>query len=579
MSRHLEAEAAAIQNVAAEQLTFYYEGDPKPVFQELSFTIRQGETVLFLGPSGCGKSTLMYCLNRLYPEAIDGTLKGTVSIGGADIAAYSPGEVCQKVGIVFQDPDSQFCMTRVDEEIAFSLENLGVPREAMDARIDGVLEQVDLTPYRQAKIHTLSGGMRQRLAVACALAANPPVLILDEPTAQLDPCSARELARLMEDLKKRRRLTVLLVEHRLDEWIHMVDRVILLDEEGRCIGAGDPETCFTEQSGMLAEKGVWLPSVTRLAMELRSIGLYESPKLPIREEQLDSGLTSVYKVREYLERSERKPDAEGKKDSGGAPSLSVRDLTVRLGGGNVLSRVHLELEPGQFTAIVGSNGSGKTTLLQQLAGIGEKPVSGEWLLEGHPLTAWKQSELRRRIGYVFQNPEHQFVTFRVFDELAFGMRLRRMPEKTVQAEVGRLMEESGLAGLEEANPFALSQGQKRRLSVATMLADEQSWLLLDEPTFGQDARTSAQLLRLLRERADNGISVTMVSHDMNAVHDYADRVIVLVNGEIRFDGAPRRLWEQSELLAEAGLLPPFRYTMLKRLQETEEARQPEGSHS
>lgn len=566
MNRRIHAgdTAGALPAIEAEKLTFRYDGQAEPVFRGLSFSVQQGSTALFLGPSGCGKSTLMYCLNRLYPDAVDGTLEGTVKVNGRDIAGLSPGQACREVGIVFQDPDSQFCMTRVDEEVAFGLENLGVPRSMMDERIHRTLEQAGLLDVRNERIHTLSGGMKQKLAAACALAADPRILILDEPTAQLDPWSARMLARWLGQLQRERELTLLLVEHRLDEWIEGVDQCIVLDAEGRRTGEGTPRACFTAHGERFASLGIWMPTVTGLAREIGKSGALRRGELPITEGQFLEAVARPAEVLSQLEERLHTPLPPDRTVHASA-SLSVRGLTVRIGSRTVLRRIDLDCRPGELTAIIGKNGSGKTTLLQHLAGIGGKPSAGAALLNGRPIADTPQPEWRRHIGYVFQNPEHQFVTLTVFDEAAFGMRLQRLPEELIREKVHRLLMEIGLDGYEDANPFSLSQGQKRRLSAATMLADEQSWLLLDEPTFGQDARTSEQIMRLLRQRIHCGASVVMVSHDMGLVQQYADRVVLVIDGEIRYDGTPSELWEQHRLLEEGGILPPVLARLRARL--------------
>ncbi len=550
----------------AERLTFRYEGETEPVFRDLTFAVRQGETVLFLGPSGCGKSTLLYCLNRLYPESVDGTLEGAVRVFGRALSEFAPGEACRSIGTVFQDPDSQFCMTRVDEEIAFGLENLGIPRADMDERITAALEQAGLSDVRGAKIHTLSGGMKQRLAVACALSADPRMLLLDEPTAQLDPAATRELVRWIGRLRRERGLTILLVEHRLDEWIGLVDRTLVMDASGRLTREGTPRECFGAEGAALTAQGIWVPTVSRLALDLRSSSGTDGhgEPLPVTEEQFVEEVGRLPGAMAFLEERLRPPAPVGLPSASGS-ALTVSGLSVRLGGKTVLHAVDLTFQPGELTAIIGTNGSGKTTLLQHMAGIGGKTQTGTCLLDGRPLSDWPQRELRRHVGYVFQNPEHQFVTFTVWEELAFGLRLQGAPERLAEAEVPRLLRLCGLAGWEAANPFSLSQGQKRRLSVATMLADEQRWLLLDEPTFGQDARTSEQLMALLRDRVQGGMSVVMVCHDMEAVQQYADRVIVLVEGQVRYDGVPARLWSQADLLVEGGILPPVSYRLLRRM--------------
>jgi energy-coupling factor transport system ATP-binding protein len=359
-------------------------------------------------------------------------------------------------------------------------------------------------------------------------------------------------------------LTLLLVEHRLDEWVGLVDRTLVMDAEGRVVREGLPRACFGAGEAALTAQGIWMPTVSKLAFELRSPGARGAGELPVTEEQFIEEVGPLPGAIAFLEERLRPPAAAEHSTASGS-TLSVRGLSVRLGQRTVLHAIDLEFHPGELTAIVGANGSGKTTLLQHMAGIGGKDAAGGCMLDGRPLSDWPQRELRRRIGYVFQNPEHQFVTFTVWDELAFGLKLQGASQRFIEAEVPRLLRLSGLAGFEAANPFSLSQGQKRRLSVATMLADEQRWLLLDEPTFGQDARTSEQLMTMLRDRVHAGMSVVMVSHDMEAVQRYAHRVVLLADGRVRYDGDPAGLWSRSDILAAGGVLPPVAYRLLTGL--------------
>ncbi|TDL73736.1 ATP-binding cassette domain-containing protein [Rhodococcus qingshengii] len=516
--------------IKADGLGFSYE--EVDIFTDLTFSIERNQSLLLLGPSGSGKSTLAFCLNKLYPEAVDGVLKGDLSFEGKKLDDFKPGELNQKIGIVFQDPESQFCMLTVEEEVAFGLENFHVPRAEMEAKIDRALELVGLQAEKKTTIHTLSGGQKQKLAIACVLVLQPEVIILDEPTANLDPLSSSDLVDTIARLKKERPFTLIVVEHKLDDWVELIDRCLVLDSSATILFDGTPEQCFGEFAPFLKKEGIWLPKVVEAALTAKKSGVYKGERLPLRNHELLSGLKDPAA---FLKKEiKTMPNSE--------PILEVNGLYAR----GHLKNVSLTIHKGELTVLVGANGSGKTTLSKCLAGL--VPLSqGEIHFLDVPLSKWKEKDLFQLLGYVFQNPEHQFITDSVYEEIAFGLEHR--------ASALAILEKIGLEKHANAHPFSLSQGQKRRLSVATMLVHEQELLILDEPTFGQDANTAYEIMRVLDEK--NG-AVFMITHDMELVDQYADTVHVLDDGELIFSGKPESLWENQEVVGRARLKLPFR---------------------
>jgi energy-coupling factor transport system ATP-binding protein len=516
--------------IKADGLGFSYE--EVDIFTDLTFSIERNQSLLLLGPSGSGKSTLAFCLNKLYPEAVDGVLKGDLSFEGKKLDDFKPGELNQKIGIVFQDPESQFCMLTVEEEVAFGLENFYVPRAEMEAKIDRALELVGLQAEKKTTIHTLSGGQKQKLAIACVLVLQPEVIILDEPTANLDPLSSSDLVDTIARLKKERPFTLIVVEHKLDDWVELIDRCLVLDSSATILFDGTPEQCFGEFAPFLKKEGIWLPKVVEAALTAKKSGVYKGERLPLRNHELLSGLKDPAA---FLKKEiKTMPNSE--------PILEVNGLYAR----GHLKNVSLTIHKGELTVLVGANGSGKTTLSKCLAGL--VPLSqGEIHFLDVQLSKWKEKDLFQLLGYVFQNPEHQFITDSVYEEIAFGLEHR--------ASALAIIEKIGLDKHANAHPFSLSQGQKRRLSVATMLVHEQELLILDEPTFGQDANTAYEIMRVLDEK--NG-AVFMITHDMELVDQYADTVHVLDDGELIFSGKPESLWENQEVVGRARLKLPFR---------------------
>jgi len=513
---------------------FDHQEETVQVLDQITVSIRRGEKVLILGPSGSGKSTLLSVLSGIIPDHVEAEVTGEID----------RQEAC---GVMFQDPDSQFCMLHVDEEIAFSLENRKVPRAEMDSIIRQVMSMVGLHIAPHTPIDTLSGGMKQRLALACLLALEPDVLFFDEPTAQLDPVSRRDVFRLLQDIAATSNQTMVFVEHVLDGCIEWMDRVILLDHRGRMIADGEPAHIVTAYRQQMEEAGIWLPRLFPYSWS----DIMADPSHPLAAEL----------HREYRERMER--------DRSFTQS-SVRVQTDRLTIGYrkrpVMQDMNLSLYAGEWVAIAGQNGSGKSTLLKSLLRL-EPALSGRILLQDKELRKWTDRDLYAEAGFVFQNPELQFVTDTVYDEIAFGGRQRGWSESEVEAKTVQLLREFGLEQHREQHPFTLSLGQKRRLSVATMLLFDQKLLLLDEPTFGQDARTSAELLRRLQQRQQQGTTIIMVTHDMELVDQYADRIILLQRGEVAYNGPPYQLFSNESMLQDSSIIAPLPYQLIHQRKE------------
>lgn len=572
MSR-VDKRVAAIE---AEGLALAFEAGADPVLSGIDVRIGDGETVLLLGPSGCGKSSLALCLAGLYPHAIDSEVQGRVLVYGKPVAELAAGDTPWAAGIVFQDFESQFCLLRVEEEIAFCLENLDCPQNEMDGRISGALAVVDLAAWREAPIHELSGGMKQRLALACAIAMETRLLVLDEPTSNLDPAARRQFAALVRDLARARGLAVLVIEHQLDEWIGQADRLLVMDAAGAIAYDGPPAAYYA--GAVPAAPGIWLPGPLRLYRELRRLVPGEEPPAlaaVLAEQDLaaelarwsEAGQASALQALAAPSPSGGTLGGGRTGDPGPALLLEADGLCFRRGGRTVADGISLTLRAGEWVAIAGPNGAGKSTLASLLSGLNE-PDAGTVRLKGKPLGDYSEKELRAWIGYVFQNPEHQFITDTVADELAFGLRLQGIAPAAIERAVQEALRRLRLESAAQASPFSLSQGQKRRLSVASALTDEQRLLILDEPTYGQDADTTRELMDMLGERVRRGDAVVMITHDMELAHAYADRIMVLRKGRAAYDGPPASLWsDHAELAADCQLLPPLRCAAYGRLTE------------
>jgi energy-coupling factor transport system ATP-binding protein len=520
----------------AQSLTVRHIGRKRPALQDLDFEWEEGERLLLLGPSGAGKSTLALCLDGLIPHALDAHWEsGTLTVGGRDTRSAKLAELTRDVGVLFQDPETQLVMLETDDEIAFGLENLGLPRGKMIERVAEARASTGLGPATPRRLDALSGGTKQRVTLASLLAMRPRALVLDEPTANLDPLGAGEVVSAFAALAMRRERSFLVVEHRIDPLLRFIDRVAVLGDDGRLACAGDPEAIFMERAGELDRLGVWQPELAELARLLRA------ERMP---RDVDEAAALV------IERWPRGAPVQREERVSGRITVAARDVAHRYRGydRDAVTGASLELHEGEITAIVGANAAGKSTLGLLLAGV-LRPSRGT-------------VDLRGEVAYVFQYPERGFLAVTVRDEVRYaatiGRRITRDPDA--------LLERFGLARLAEANPHSLSHGEKRRLSVASALVTSPAVLILDEPTFGQDRRNTHELVTILGEERDRGTTVVLITHDLSLVAELADHVIALAGGVIGFAGPPNELFELSDL-ARFGLALPAAAGAFARAQE------------
>ena len=533
-----------------DEVRIRHDGAERATPDGVSLTVRPGEVVLVLGPSGCGKSTLALALDGLVPHAVPAELAGTVSIAGLDSREHPVGVLSEHVAMVFQDPDAQVVTGTLLDEVCFGPENQLVPVAEVQARAERALKLVGLWERRGDNPDRLSGGGRQRLAIACALAMAAPVLVLDEPTANLDPAGIDEVYAVLRELASTRDHAIVLIEHNLDSAVDIVDRVVVLDADGRLALDGSAREVLREHVDELLALGVWLPVSTLAALRLRAAGVRLDP-LPLSPSELGSALDA----HDTLPPPRPEPTSTPGDDAD--PAIRVRGLSVRRGGRRgpvVVHDVDLDVAAGEFLAVVGTNGAGKTSLLQAIAGVIPAPAGVVDVLGLDPQRA-DARERSRRIGFVFQNPEHQFVATSAAAELEASLRVQGVPEHERAADVDRMLARFGLTALREQHPFLLSGGQKRRLSVGTALIAGAPVIALDEPTFGQDRERAAELLDMLRTLHEQGTTVLVVTHDLQLVADYATRVAVMADGRILGTGPTAEVLA-GPLIEEAGLRHP-----------------------
>ncbi len=543
--------------LTASNLTVRYFGRRNPALRDVTFSIGQGERVLLMGPSGSGKSTLALALAGLVPDSVDAELSGQLL--ASTVGSGMHGGSGPRAGIVFQDPTSQFAMLHVDDEVAFGLENLGVPPDEMRSRVAAALGAMGLQQRERWLLDHLSGGQQQRVAIASALAMHPSILVLDEPTAHLDARSGLGLYQLLTGLALSQALTLVVAEHDLDVLPpDLIDRCLLLDG-GRLVGDGSPYTVFGSRQTALRchELGVWLPTSVALALALDA-----NEPLPLTEAGAARWIAEEPSVQARL----RSAASRRRTPGSGRVVLAAQGVSHRYPrspqGQLTLARVDLGVREGELVAIVGANGSGKTTLLRVLSGL--LPVAeGTVSLDGARLDG-RSGTATRRIGHVFQNPEAGFVANSVADELAYAPRALGRTADEVDRLIASALERYNLAAVARANPFTLSEGQKRRLSVAASLIEKPRVLFLDEPTYGQDRRSALALLDQIAALRDEGLAIVLATHDLGLVTEIADRVVALIDGHVAFDGPPDVLLTQDSLVQSAGQRPPALWRILAR---------------
>ncbi len=542
------AHAMAPEAVAAEGVTFTYHGGAHPALREVSFAQSAGQMIGVMGASGAGKSTLAKCLNRIVPEFEGGDFRGVVRVGGAPLDGMRVADVAPKVGMVFQDFESQLFSTNVAHEVAFAMEQVGMSRQEINARLWPALEAVGLRGFEHRDPTSLSGGEKQRLAIASVLALRPSVIILDEPTSDLDPEGKTEVFALIRRLREQG-LSLIVIEHESDE-LRQCDRIILL-RDGTIIADDEPERVMTKLE-LLEQCGVHPPSLNH-ALELLGIGGHAR--------DVDHAYAEIVRAFPRLaappgEASPADLPLEPRHDGATAPLVEVEALSFAYPGSpRVLDSIDLRIGPGDFIAIVGQNGSGKTTLAKHVVGL-LKPDAGRVMIEGRDRAAMRPAETAREVAYVFQNPDHQIFAATVEEEVKFGPRNFALEEEEVERRCAEVLHAVGLDNERASDPFLLSKGQRQRLAVASVLALRPRLLILDEPTTGLDYRETRRMMALVTELNRSGIAIVIITHTPWLVAEYARRVVLMRGGRKIFDGGVREFFLRDDLLRTSSFRPP-----------------------
>ena len=535
--------------ISFNQFTFQYDAQAEATLKDISFDIAKGEKVLILGPSGSGKSTLAQCLNGIIPNIHKGQAQGQVRIDGQDIFKQSIYDKSQLVSTVLQDPDGQFIGLTVAEDLAFALENDCADQSEMKDKVALWAERLDLTSLLNHRPQDLSGGQKQRVSLAGVLIDESPILLFDEPLANLDPKSGQETIDLIDKIHKEVGATTIIIEHRLEDVLYRpVDRILLVNE-GELLFNGSPDELLS--SKLLLENGIREPLYVTV---LRQLGF--DTRRAQNLSQLDALDLSDLALPDRV--------LKDKRDSSSDSILKVEGLSVSYGDNPaIIEDLSFSLKKGERLAIVGKNGAGKSTLAKALCGF--VPSQGKLTYEGQDISQDSIAERSERIGFVLQNPNQMISQTMIFDEVALGLRLRGIEEAEVEERVHEVLKTCGLYSFRKWPISALSFGQKKRVTIASILVLKPEIIILDEPTAGQDYKTYTDIMTFLDSLQKQGHTIVMITHDMQLMLEYSDRCLVVVEGKVIADDNPVTILNQKDLLESANLKQTSLYTLGQKL--------------
>lgn len=565
--------------IEMKDVSFSYGASSQVALDHVSLSVREGEFVGVIGPAGSGRSTLAAVLSGAIPHHFHGQLYGVTYVQGRDTCEATLTDISSVVGSVLQDIDAQMVASVVEDEMLFGMENFGVPHDQIEQRLVQTLETVGIADLRHREIATLSGGQKQKVAIAAILAMGPRVLVLDEPTAALDPAATQLVYDTLRRINRERGVTVVVMEQKVAMLSEYCDRVMVMDA-GKIVFSGAPHEVFAHGEE-LRRIGCDSPRVTRIYNRLVADGVVPagSPCLNVSEaEQLiaralggretaAAGSAKAAVVSEAaLPASSPHAPAPRPKAEGAKPAVSFEDVCFSYpGGGASVQNLELAVYPGELVGVVGQNGAGKTTLTKLLNGL-LKPSSGVVTVAGLDTREAPVSRIAAHVSTLFQNPDRQICRDTVLDEVAFGLVLTGTPQEEARERAQRVIERFGLPA-EEA-PFSLSRGQRQKIALASVVVMEPEVIVLDEPTSGLDYRECMTVMETVSEMAERGSAVIMVCHDMEVVSDFAERLVVMAQGRILGRGPTRQVFGEGDLMREASIAPPQVTELSERLART-----------
>ena len=542
-----------------EKVSYKYPRSPDMVLKEITMEIYRGEFLGIIGPTGAGKTTFCLAMNGIVPQFYGGRFFGAVKIAGLDTVDNPISTLAQHVGQVFEDPETQLIATSVRNEIAFALENLLIPREEILARIPVALESVRLGGTEDKHPAELSGGQKQRLAIAAALAVQPDLMILDEPTSQLDPVGAKEVFETVCNLNKEFGKTIVMASHAAEEMAEYADRIAIISN-GEMTAIGTPDEIYSDVENLV--RNHLRPPQVSATYHLMGKANIQMKRVPVR---LDEGLSDLESIQPQCE--VKVSNLKETPIRTGDPIFSVQNLKhVYPDGTAALHGVSLDIREGEYVLVIGQNGAGKSTLVKHFLNL-LKPTEGFVKVQGTDTAELMVSELARRIGYVAQNPDNQIFNATVGEEVAFALKNLDFEEDEVERRTTENLEAMGLIKHRDAHPLSLPKGDRARVVIAAILAMKPEIIIFDEPTTGQDYRGARYILDISRQLHEMGKTVIVITHHLYLMPDYAERVIVMGKGTILLDAPIREAYHEVETLANTFLTPPQSVLLSQKLGE------------
>lgn len=542
--------------ITFDNVTFQYHSQAEPTLYNIDLTIYEGEKVLIVGPSGSGKSTFAQCINGLIPYTYEGEITGHVKIGDKDLINTSLFELSFAVGTVLQDTDGQFIGLTVGEDVAFALENDEVPQSKMKKEVNHWTKVVGLNDFLHHRPQDLSGGQKQRVSMAGVLIDEAPILVFDEPLANLDPRAGKETIALIDEIHQKTNTTILIIEHRLEDALYRsVDRVIVFND-GRIVSDLPADELL--KTNILTEQGIREPLYIT-AMKYAGVDLETAIHLSNIEQ------VQAPNLKEQMENWTKKR-TQATEPTSFPPLLELKEITYQYSRNDryVLKDVSALFKRGEMLSIVGENGAGKSTLSKIICGF-VTPQSGKMLWSGEDFSQFSIKERADKIGFVMQNPNQMISKKMLFEEVALGLTLKGIPEKEIKERVEKVLKICGLYSFRHWPISALSFGQKKRVTIAAILVLEPEMIILDEPTAGQDFKHYTEMMTFLEDLNKMGMTIVMITHDMHLMLEYTDRALVLFDGEIIADTTPVKVLTDSELVKKASLKETSLFTFAQHL--------------
>jgi len=581
--------------IEVENLSYRYPHAEEKSLKNIRLTVSKGRFTAVIGPTGAGKTTLAMCLNGLIPQLMEGDILGKRIVAGRDVSKYRVQTLARHIGLVLQDSEAQIFGRTVEEDTAFGPRNFSFSVEEIEHKVHQALIRVRLEGYNRRNTAELSGGEKQRLALAGVLAIEPEILVLDEPASELDPLGRTEIYDTLDRLRQEKKRTIVVMEHAGEDIIKRADEVIVLNE-GEIVWQGSPETLF-RNIPLLRRFGIKPLPVSLVGWDFKQKGWISEEEIPLDIEEAEQLVRKIIKRqgfqqirfnaqqkgftgnKESQESQEllyphgspdsyifpESPESYGKENR---PSLiTISNLRYNYHPTqSVLKGISLKIRQGEFVALVGQNGAGKTTLAKHLNGL-LKPTSGDVVVDGMNTRDYPTHHLAGTIGYVFQNPDHQIFSMSVEKEIAYGLKNLGLADEEIKERINKVLAYIGLEQHRNRHPFSLTKGERQMIAVASILAIEPKILVIDEPTTGLDWIGVQKIMNVIRKLQEKGTTIIMISHDMDIVAEYAERLIVLKDGGILIEGQVTAVFADSEMLRQAAIVPPQLSRLARKLED------------